>query len=79
MEEGTTELNTMSLKTLFVPKSTFGSGEKKDEKWKIILYFLSENEGDNAQWSSLVLERHFWILINPFKPEFDGLEISIGI
>ena len=48
MEEGTTELNTMSLKTLFVPKSTFGSGEKKDEKWKIILYFLSENEGDNV-------------------------------
>ena len=30
MEEGTTELNTMSLKTLFDPKSTFGSGEKKD-------------------------------------------------
>ena len=32
MEEGTTELNTMSLKTLFVPKSTFGSDERKSEK-----------------------------------------------
>ena len=32
MEEGTTELNTMSLKTLFVPKSTFGSGEENDKK-----------------------------------------------
>ena len=31
-----------------------------------------------AQWSSLVLEGHFWILINFFKPEFDGPKISIG-
>ena len=28
---------------------------------------------NSAQWSSLVLQGHFWILINFFKPEFDGL------
>ena len=31
-----------------------------------------------AQWSSLVLEGHFWILINFFKLEFDGLKMIIG-